>query len=165
MVAVDYVVIGIIGISALIGLSRGFVREVFSLVLWVVAVMLALGFSDRVAAALPKTVEGVALRYAAAFAIVFVSALLIGSIMQWLLAQLVQTTGLTGTDRLLGLVFGGLRGAVLCIVAMIALRPFAGEQAWWRASKALPVLGAFESNVTAVISSAGEWVGRLRQKQ
>ena len=165
MAAVDYVVVGIVAISALIGLVRGFVREVLSLAIWAIAVMLAIGFAENVADLLPKRVDGEPLRFITAFAAIFVGALIVGAVAQWLVSQLVEKTGLSGSDRLLGLLFGGLRGAVVCIVAVIALRPFAAEQPWWHTSRAIPVLSAFESDLMRMVSLAGDTVNRLRQKR
>ena len=164
MAIADYVIVGIIAISALIGLARGFVREVLSLAIWGIAVILAVGFADDVATSLPKRVDGDSLRYATALALVFIGTLVVGALFQWIVTRLVQTTGLSGTDRLLGLLFGGLRGAVVCIVAVIALRPFAFEQPWWHASRGIPMLGAFEADVMHVFSSAGGMVNRFREK-
>ncbi len=147
------------------GLTRGFVREVLSLAIWAIAVMLAVGFSEHVAKMLPARLEGESLRFITAFAVVFVGALVIGAIVQWLLQRLIATTGLSGTDRLLGLLFGGLRGGVVCIVAVIALRPFAVEQSWWQTSRAIPVLSAFESDLLHAVSLAGDMVNRLREKR
>ena len=165
MAAVDYVIVAIVAVSALIGLARGFVREVLSLAIWAIAVMLAVGFSGDVAAALPKRVEGESLRFVTAFALVFVGTLVVGAIVQWLVMRLVETTGLSGTDRLLGLVFGALRGAVVCVVAVIALRPFVSEHQWWHASRAIPVLSSFESDLMHAVSAAGDIVNRLREKR
>ena len=165
MAIVDYVVVGIIAISALIGLARGFVREVLSLVIWGVAVVVALMFSEQFAAALPKRIEGDSLRFIVAFALTFVGVLIVGGLAQWLLKQLISTTGLTGTDRLFGLLFGGLRGAVVCVVAVIVLRPIAAEQNWWRASRAVPVLEAFESQVTGAMQTLAEWFDRVRHNR
>jgi membrane protein required for colicin V production len=161
----DYVVAGIIAVSALIGLARGFVREILSLVIWGVAVVLALTFSEQFADALPRRIEGDALRFVLAFALIFVGVLIAGGIVQWMLKQLISTTGLSGTDRLLGLLFGGLRGAVVCIVAVIALRPMVAEQSWWRASRAVPVLEGFESQVTDAMQTAVQWFDRIRRKR
>jgi membrane protein required for colicin V production len=162
---VDYVVVGIIATSALIGLARGFVREILSLVIWAVAVVVALTFSEQLALALPRRIEGDSLRFVAAFALIFVGVLIVGGLAQWLLKHLISTTGLSGTDRLFGLLFGGLRGAVVCIVAIIALRPIAAEQNWWHASRAVPVLEAFESQVTDAMATVVEWFNRIRQKR
>jgi len=161
----DYVIVGITAISALIGVARGFVREVLSLAIWGVAVIFAVGFAGDIAASLPRRIEGDSLRYVTAFAVVFVGTLVVGALIQWIVSRLVQTTGLSGTDRLLGLLFGGLRGAVVCIVAVIALRPFAYEQPWWHASRGIPMLSAFESDVMHVFSSAGAMINRLREKR
>jgi membrane protein required for colicin V production len=163
MVTVDYVILGIMAISALIGLIRGFVREVLSLTVWVLAIVLALAFSDRLAPHLGVYVELASMQYVAAFALIFVATLLAGAIVQWLVVRLVQSTGLSGTDRLVGVVFGGLRGAVVCIVAAIALRPFVANQPWWQASTMIPALGTFETDVLRIVSSTGEVVDELRQ--
>jgi len=165
MVAVDYVILCIIAISALMGLARGFVREVLSLAIWALAVILALAFADQLVVLLPKRIEGESLRFVAAFAAIFVGTLLIGSVTQWLIGRMVETTGLSGTDRLIGLVFGALRGAVVCIVAAIALRPFTADQVWWQESRAIPALGAFEADVMQAFSSGGDLVNKLREKR
>lgn len=165
MAVVDYVIVGVIAISALMGLARGFVREVLSLVIWALAVVLALAFADEFAAVLPSRIEGASLRFVSAFVIVFIATLIAGSIVQWLVTRMIQATGLSGTDRLIGLVFGALRGSVVCLVAVIAMRPFTAQQSWWLESRAIPALGAFESDLMQVFSSVGEMVGRLREKR
>jgi membrane protein required for colicin V production len=165
LVAVDYVIVGIVAVSAMIGLVRGVVREVLSLAVWALAVILALTFSDQLADALANRIDSTSVRYVAAFVMIFVATLIVGGIVQWLVMRLVETTGLTGTDRLIGLVFGGLRGAVVCIVAVIALRPFVADESWWQASRIIPALGKFESDVLAAVSSAGDFVTELRRKR
>jgi|APFre7841882724_1041349.scaffolds.fasta_scaffold79525_2 membrane protein required for colicin V production len=165
MVVVDYVILSIIAISALIGLARGFLREILSLAIWALAVILALGFADQMVPLLPKRIDGESLRFVAAFAVIFVGTLLAGAVVQWLVGRMVATTGLSGTDRLIGLVFGALRGAVVCIVAAIALRPFMAEQAWWQESRVMPALSAFEVDVMQAFSSGGDLVNELREKR
>jgi membrane protein required for colicin V production len=165
MVVVDYVILSIIAISALIGLARGFLREILSLAIWALAVILALGFADQMVPLLPKRIDGESLRFVAAFAVIFVGTLLAGAVVQWLVGQMVASTGLSGTDRLIGLVFGALRGAVVCIVAAIALRPFMAEQAWWQESRVMPALSAFEVDVMQAFSSGGDLVNELREKR
>jgi membrane protein required for colicin V production len=165
MAAIDYVVIAILVVSALIGLVRGVVREVLSLAIWAFAVIFALAFADRLAEALVGRMEGESVRYVAAFAMIFVTTLLVGGIVQWLVMRLVETTGLSGTDRLIGLLFGGLRGAVVCIVAAIALRPFVADQSWWQASRLIPALGKFEADVLTAVSSTSEFVSKLREQR
>lgn len=165
LVAVDYVIVGIVAISAVIGLVRGVMREVLSLAIWALAVVLALTFSDRLADDLANRIDGPSVRYVVAFAIIFITTLIVGGFVQWLVMRLIETTGLTGTDRLIGLLFGGLRGAVVCIVAVIALRPFVAAEPWWQTSRIIPALGKFESDVMTAISSAGDFVRELREKR
>jgi len=165
LVAVDYVIVGVVVVSAVIGLVRGVVREVLSLLIWAFAVILALTFSDRLAEALASRIDGGSVRYIAAFASIFIATLLAGGVLQWMVMRLVEATGLSGSDRLLGIVFGGLRGAVVCIVATIALRDVVANEPWWRESRLIPVLAQFESAVLTAIASTSAFVNELRQKR
>jgi membrane protein required for colicin V production len=165
MVALDYVIVAIVAISAMIGLVRGVVREVLSLGIWILAIVLALAFSDRLAEMLASRIDAPAVRYVSAFAMIFIATLVIGGVAQWLVMQLVATTGLSGTDRLIGLMFGGLRGAVVCIVAVIAVRPFVIDEGWWQASRLVPVLSRFESDVLDALRSTSDFVNGFREQR
>jgi len=127
--------------------------------------MLALGFADEMAVLLPKRVEGDSLRFVIAFAAVFIGTLVAGGVLQWLVMRLIETTGLSGTDRLLGLLFGGLRGVVICILAVIALRQVAADQPWWQSSRAIPILSSFQAELIGAFNSASELVNGLRKKR
>ena len=87
------------------------------------------------------------LQTAIGFAIVFVAVLVAGALAQRFLGGLVESTGLTGTDRTLGLVFGTVRGAAVVLVALILLRPFAESRDWWAESLIAPPLLSFENEV------------------
>jgi membrane protein required for colicin V production len=162
MVALDYVIVAIVLISSVIGLVRGVVREVLSLALWILAIVLALGFSDRLAETLGTRIDAPAIRYVVAFALIFIATLVLGGMVQWLILRLIQSTGLSGTDRLIGLVFGALRGAVVCIVAVIALRPFVIDESWWQTSRLVPILSRFEADVLDALRSTSEFVSGFR---
>lgn len=145
--AVADVVMGIvIVVSAVFGLMRGLVREVLSLVIWGAALLLGIAFADSVAAMLGLGLSA-GLQTAIGFAIVFVATLVAGALAQRFLGGLVESTGLTGTDRTLGLVFGTVRGAAVVLVALILLRPFAESRVWWAESLIAPPLLTFESEV------------------
>ena len=146
----DIVLVIVILVSALMGLARGFVKEVLSLVIWGAAFVAALYLGDAVGARLGLDV-GESLRMVIGFAAVFIAVLLAGAIMQWLFAKLIETTGLTGTDRLLGFLFGGARGIVVCTVALIALRPFVEDAQWWQDSRIRPELAQMEEGVFALM--------------
>jgi membrane protein required for colicin V production len=135
MIWVDYIIIGIIGLSALISLLRGFMREALSLAVWVLAFWVAWTFFRELAQhliwfSLPSVRLGVAL------AALFLATLLIGGLVNYLIAQLVEKTGLTGTDRLIGMLFGAARGILLVtlLIFLAGLTPLP-EDPWWNASQ------------------------------
>ena len=139
MIWVDYVIIGIIALSAIIGLARGLIREVLALAVWIVAAFAAWMFYVPVAAQLEPWIATPSIRMAAAVVILVLGVLVIGAVVAYLLSVLVDKTGLTGTDRLLGMVFGAGRGAVLValLVFLATLTPVA-EDPWWSQSRLLP---------------------------
>ena len=135
MIWVDYLILGIIGLSALIGLARGLVREVASLAIWIGAVLVAWTFYQPLAEALTAWISTPSVRLGAAFLILVFTVLILGALVGHLLSLLVENTGLTGTDRLLGVVFGAARGALLValLVFLAGLTPLP-EDAWWQES-------------------------------
>ena len=139
MIWVDYVIIGIVALSAVISLVRGFVREAISLATWVAAFWIALVFFRDLAVHLEPWVEVETVRLGAAFAILLLFSLLVGGLLGYLMGQLVDKTGLTGTDRLIGVFFGLARGALLVaiLVLLAGLTPFPDEP-WWQSSRLIP---------------------------
>nr|WP_246387592.1 CvpA family protein [Chiayiivirga flava] len=139
MTWVDIVLLAILGLSALVGLWRGFVVEVMSLAVWAAAFWLAFAFGDDVAALFEQAVQSPSARLFLGYAVLFIGALIVGGLATWLMGKLVQSTGLSGTDRLLGLGFGLLRGAALCcvLVLLFGFTPMP-QDAWWRESRVLP---------------------------
>ncbi|HGG59504.1 MAG TPA: CvpA family protein [Gammaproteobacteria bacterium] len=136
---VDIVVLGIIVLSVIIGLFRGLIREALSLATWVLAIWAGLTFADTVAGLLPFNLGSQTIQSVVAFAIIFVVILIAGSIINYLAGRLIDSTGLSGTDRMLGLVFGVLRGGLLIaiLVLLASLTNMPNEQ-WWRDSLTLP---------------------------
>ena len=134
MTWVDFFIIGIIGLSAVISLIRGFIREAFSLAAWILAFWISWMFFRDLAAHLDM-IEVQSLRLGAAFGILFLIALILGALVNFLIGQLVQKTGLSGTDRVIGVLFGVARGAVLVaiMVLLAGLTPFPND-AWWQES-------------------------------
>lgn len=136
LIWVDYVILGIIGLSALISLVRGFVREALSLLTWALAFWIAWTFFRDLAAHLETWVSLPSARLGVSFALLFIATLIVGGIVNFLVAQLVNKTGLTGTDRLLGVVFGAARGVLLVaiLVLLAGLTPMP-EDSWWKQSR------------------------------
>lgn len=135
----DWLIIGVIGISTLISLKRGFIKEALSLLIWVVAFVVARTFSQNMASLLIEYIDAYSVRMAVAFAILFAMTLVIGALVNYLVATLVKATGLTGTDRALGMVFGMARGALLVVVVVALVRhtPVSGD-VWWKDSRLIP---------------------------
>ncbi|MEM1092839.1 MAG: CvpA family protein, partial [Pseudomonadota bacterium] len=139
----DWTILGILGLSMLISFFRGFVREFMALAIWIAAVWVALTFADQVAPLIGERVEVPSVRLAIAFAALFFATLLAGGVLNYVLGLLISQTGLSGTDRFLGLFFGAARGALLLVVgvSLLSLTPLPADP-WWQNSLALPRLEA-----------------------
>lgn len=137
----DLVVLGIIAISILVGVIRGFIKEAFSLAVWAAAFLVAFQYSGALALQLENHIELPSARTALAFSGIFLLVLLIGGLLTFLIGKLVEKTGLSGTDRLLGGVFGGIRGVVLVIALMLVagLTPVP-QDPWWSSSRSIQSL-------------------------
>lgn len=132
---VDYAILGIIAISILVGAIRGFIKEAFSLAVWAAAFLVAFQYSGALALQLESHIELPSARTALAFAGLFIGVLLVGGLLTFLVGKMVEKTGLSGTDRLLGGVFGGVRGVVLIVALMLVagLTPLPRDP-WWQTS-------------------------------
>lgn len=128
----DYVIIGVIALSVIISVFRGFVREGLSLLVWALAVWIGWTFFRDLAAHLAPWIDLPSLRLAAAMAILIVGVLIIGGLVTYLIGEIVDRTGLSGTDRMLGMVFGGARGLLLVavLVLLAGLTPLP-QDPWW----------------------------------
>ncbi len=140
----DLIAVGIVAISALLGLSRGFVREVLGLGAWVVAGWLSFMFAGRLIPSTAKIFGSDDLMASiAAYALVFIAAVIACSILANLIGRLVRLSLLGGLDRSLGMLFGAGRGAAVLIGAYIlggmAMPPEQWPQ-WVRDSRAVPFL-------------------------
>ena len=138
---VDYAVLGVVLISILVGVLRGFIKEVFSLAVWAAAFLIAFQYSGDLAMMLENHIELPSARTSLAFAGLFLVILLIGGLITFLVGKLVEKTGLSGTDRLLGGVFGALRGLILILVLMLVagLTPVP-QDPWWQTSRTIQSL-------------------------
>jgi membrane protein required for colicin V production len=142
LIWVDYVILGIILISAIIGLFRGFIKEAFSLGTWVVAIIVALRFSQQASIYLADYIEVPSMRIAAAFILLLLLTLILGAMLSYLVSQIVDKTGLTGTDRFAGFLFGIGRGMVVMsvLVLLAGLTPLP-QDPWWVESA---LIGSFQ---------------------
>lgn len=164
---VDALILGVIAISALISLSRGFIKEALSLVTWIVAGVIAWMFGGSLAHHFEPYIETPSVRIIAACTLLFVVTLLIGALVNFLLAQLVRATGLTGTDRLLGMVFGAARGLLLIVilVGLLSLAPVQHDS-WWQQSRLIPeFLLIADWSKDLILGLSGEWISTAQNAQ
>lgn len=136
---VDWAILGIVAISALISLKRGFVKEALSLTTWIIAGVVAWMFGAGLSQYLVNYIETPSARVIASCTILFVATLLVGAMVNFLIGELIRVTGLSGTDRFLGMVFGAARGGLLVVVAvgLLSLGPVQQDQ-WWQQSRLVP---------------------------
>lgn len=128
----DVAMLVVLVLSMAVGVWRGLVFELMSLLGWFVAYFAAQWATVMVAPYVPVGVPGSPLNHAAAFALTFLCALVVWALLSRLLKALVHATLLGGLDRLLGGVFGALRGLVLllALAAVVTRTPWAESSAW-----------------------------------
>lgn len=129
---IDFSILGVIGLSALISLVRGFVKEALSLVSWSCAFYVASHYFSYLATWFTKF-EQPMVRNGVAIAVLFIATLIVGALVNYIISSLVDKTGLSGTDRLLGMVFGAIRGGLCAAIMLFFLdtfTDFSSSQAW-----------------------------------
>lgn len=120
LTAFDYAVMAVIGLSALRGAWRGFVGEIFGLIGWIVAFIVACRYVDHLVPWIPANWPGGALtQWLIAFALIVIGVVLVASVANALITRLVTASGLSGVDRSLGLMFGVARGVVLVLILVV----------------------------------------------
>ncbi len=142
----DYAIIGVLLLSVLVGLWRGLISEVTALATWVAAVWLAWLYGPFVAAWFRGTIDVPSLRIIVGYGLCFIVVLVLGALFKFIIDRLVEGTGLSGSDRMLGMVFGLARGLLLVTVLVFVLgfTPFTRD-AWWHQSRLLPTFTAAAS--------------------
>jgi len=148
---VDYCIIVVLALSVLMGLMRGFIGEVLALACWIAAFWFAWVFGPRLAGAL-TAIDVPSARLLLGYAICFFSVLIAGAIVSFLMRKLIAGSGLSGSDRLLGMVFGLVRGLLLVtlLVLVLGFTPLARDP-WWQNSRLLPTFQRAAAWITAML--------------
>ena len=138
----DWAILSILGLSIVLSLWRGFVREAISLAGWIAAFVVANMFVDEMATFLAQWIVNVTGRYIAAYALLLVGTLVMAGVLGKLGAQVVKVTGLTLLDRILGTAFGFVRGIIIVLVLVYLLRHLAPPQnlIWLDEAQLMPPL-------------------------
>ena len=133
MTGVDYAVIGIVGISLLFGLWRGVVGEIIALLAWIAAIFAAVEFGAPVGRAVFAGLSDPALRTLAGCVAIFVGVLVTMSLLSMVVRSMVKALGLSMSDRILGMIFGLVRGVLVCMVLVgLGGMTSAPTQPWWQ---------------------------------
>lgn len=154
MTSFDYVVLVIVGVSVLLSVMRGFVREILALASWIIAFFVAKAYVMELAPLLHEAIPNDSLRYLAAFIILFLAALLICSLLAIALSQIFKHVGLSALDRVLGAFFGLARGllVVVVLVLLAGLTSLPQDPRWRNAM--------FSAPLEAVVYSLLPWFPR-----
>lgn len=148
MTSFDYAVLAVAGLSILLSMMRGFVREILSLASWVAAFFVAKIYTLELAPLLPQAIPSESLRFLAAFLILFLATLLVASLLAIALSQIFKQMGLSWLDRSLGAFFGLARGLVIiCVLVLLAGLTSLPQDVRWRNAMFSAPLEAMVMNV------------------
>ncbi len=159
MIAVDYIIIAILVVSAIMGLVRGLLREAIAVVTWFLAIVLAWSFASTLEPHLGGILVGSPSRIWAARVIIFVGVLLIGSAVAVILGHFVRVSMFSGMDKFLGFVFGLIRGVVVVGAFTIAVQALQMDtDPSWKRSRLMPYASSVADALRSVV---GENLERL----
>lgn len=128
----DGIILAIIAVSMLLGVFRGLVREAFSLAGWCAALVVARVFHAPFEAMLAEYIATPSVRMVASYGGLFAATLLLSTVLGYMVMSLMEKAGVRSVDRLLGAVFGLVRGLILVLVLLVTLAPFTARDPWWR---------------------------------
>lgn len=134
----DYTILGIILASALLGLLRGFLREVASLLMWILGFWVAVRYARPMGDAF-RFIKNGEDRLIVGYAVIFVAVLITSTVAGMMLRKLVESSGASTGDRSLGALFGAVRGVVVVtVLILLGSAALAPQPKWWRESKLIP---------------------------
>lgn len=159
----DWVIVAVVTISCLLGLRRGLIREALSVANWLVALLIAVNFRDPMASLLEPHISTGSIREVSAFGLLFGITLLVGGLVNYLIGELVRVTGLTATDRILGMGFGLVRGFVIIMAVVLLVPPLVSihQDRWWAQSTLIPHFLVFEGWARVFAQEITAWVVNL----
>lgn len=140
LIWIDYILLAIICVSMLISLMRGFLREILSLAGWILAGWVALNYMNHLSVFLEGYIDlPPSIRVLIAFSILFIITIILTALVVQLISGIMDQTGLSGTDRVIGLLFGAARG-VLIVAILVLLAGFTRvpQDPWWQQSVLIP---------------------------
>ena len=146
MTGIDIAIVVVLLISGAFSFVRGFFREALSLATWVGAILITLAYTSRFSTLLPRdSFQSPAARATISAIALFLICLCIGWLARWLINQIVGGAKPGKYDRMVGVLFGVARGAVIVVLCVLAahLAPSLQQESWWLSSRLLPQFDAF----------------------
>lgn len=155
MTAFDWVALAVVSLSFVVGLFRGFVREVLSLAGWIAAGLIAATYAEQLARVIPAASLDPLVRWGLAFILIVVAVLIGTGMISFVVRRLLRAVGLGGADRLFGALFGAARGVAVLVVFVFlgGLTPLR-EQAFWKDSQVIPLLETVAASVQPLLPDA-----------
>ncbi len=157
---VDWVLVAMFVISIGFSIARGFIRETLSLAVWILAIFISYLLGDELASLLGNWITDPSFRITIGMAILFILTLLVGALLNNLLSEMLEKSGLTAADRILGSFFGLARGVVIAMVLTLFVPVSIKHSVGWQHSKLVPQFQAWEIASRATVQSMGAFIHR-----
>jgi membrane protein required for colicin V production len=152
MTAFDYAVLIIIGLSIILSVMRGLVREVLSILGWVAAFYVAKTYTNQLLPMMPADIPTESLRILAAFLVLFLATLLVASLLAIALSAIFNKLGLGWLNRFLGALFGVMRGLlIVCVIVLLAGLTDAPKDVRWKSAM-------FSAPIEALVLAVMPWL-------
>lgn len=141
MTSFDYIVFTIIGLSIVVSMMRGAIKEILAIFGWIAAFYLAKTYSPLLAPLLPQGIPTEALKMLAAFLILLIAVLFVSSLLSIAVSSLVSKVRLGWLNRFLGVTFGFMKGLlIVCVLVLLAgLTSLPKEKMWTDAMLSSPL--------------------------
>lgn len=164
----DTLIFVAIGISVLISFLRGFVREAISLAVWALAILLGFKYAGPLGNQWLQSIHSPELRYIVAFIGLFLCIMIVGMVISALIRALLDKTGLSLIDRLLGVIFGFARGVLVVAMVIMFIDMSSWQDAPWvknsyAVEKLKPLVSWLSGYVPKQVGVVSEWVGQEKK--
>lgn len=162
---IDWLIIGVVTLSAVIGIWRGLIKELLTAANIVIALIVAVTFREKLAILWADQIASPAMREFAAFLALFIAVLIVGGLVSFVVGKLVRLTALNPLDRILGLLFGVVRGVAAVMAVVMLIAPMVPEDTFgWKESVLVPYFLVYEDQARASVGHIVDWATAIRYK-
>lgn len=151
MAVVDIVILVIVALSCMMGGFRGLIKEALSLATWIAALLIAALLYEQLAELFSGIIESITLRQVAAFALLFVSSVFVGTLISNLVSKIMSAVGLGYVDKVLGALFGVIRGLIIVGLIILLTYPFEFARNWFEGSILVPYIVTLIEKVQSLL--------------